>query len=151
MRELLVPTDTLEVEVHTDRRERLRGMLFAAPLVDRGDGHELASLLNDEREYLPLRVVGDDGERRGTLVRKAHLTCVRLVSGSRDDDATTETGPRCHIFLADGESLAGTLDVPAPESHARIIDRLNRADRFIPVTTATGPVFINRTQVVQVV
>lgn len=150
MQELQVPTQRLVVEVFTSGGERFRGGLYITESpFHRGLVEQMLHTLNDERGFLPFRT--EDPQPVLAVLNKSHIMRVRFEGDHGEDPLlpATELTP-CNLLLADGTRLAGELTVETPRTLSRLVDKLNRAERFVRIATDQAVEFVQTAHVVRV-
>jgi len=55
----------------------------------------------------------------------------------------------CTLVLSDGTRVAGRVAVETPPSQSRLVDKLNHAERFIPIVSDEAVDFVQRSHVVR--
>ncbi len=154
MKAFQVPTRTVEVDVYLARGTSLRGRLFlaASPNIE-GDMASLSQALNDERDFLPFEV-GEESGCRAIVLNKEHIIRVHLAAGELPagtgadaDTRQAEPAPETVLNLSDGTHVCGQVQVDSPETASRLVDKLNRAPRFIPVVCDQGVDLVQREHV----
>ncbi len=160
MEELQVPTHTVNVDVHTDDGEWLTGALFLTESRFDGDRTgEVLNVLNDERAFLPFEARTREGRvHRSLVLNKDHIIRVHLSEAGgwmspaptdpADEGVTPDAPPV--VILSDGTRISGRVAVETPWSSSRLVDKLNHAQRFIPVITDGGVEFVQRSHVMRV-
>ncbi len=154
MQELQVPTRRIRVEVVTFG-QRLEGVLFlsCAPYQS-GRPEDVAEVLNDGRAFVPFETNG--ASARHLALNKQHILRVHVHG---EEDATDAAAPGADddrfphpadIVLADGSRVSGEIVLDTPPSAARLLDKLNLADRFLAVRNADGFEFVQRDHIVHV-
>ena len=151
MEELQVPTHRVTVEVLTDRGQRYTGGLFVTEAPYHTDRVEdLRQALNDERVFMPFQ--DDEGSSDCCILNKKHVTRIKL-EGVPDEllaegaDGRPE-GKHCRLVMGDGTRLEGDVTVETPWSLSRLVDKLNQAEPFLLVVTATHVEFIQTRHIV---
>lgn len=150
MQELQVPTQRLLVEVFTSGGERFRGGLFITESpFHTGPVDQVLQTLNDERGFLPFRTEGE--KPTVAILNKCHILRVRFEGGHDDDPPfpANDVTP-CNLLLADGTRLEGELTVETPRTLSRLVDKLNRAERFVRFATGEAVEFVQTALVVRV-
>jgi hypothetical protein len=157
MEELQIPTHSIAVEIHTADGKQIAGALYAAEVrFVNGPPAEVIHLLNDERAFLPFQTATGKGRKREQVIlNKDHIVRVRLLLapgspaegevGVNEEDAP---GP-CTLVLSDGTRVAGRVAVETPRFQSRLVDKLNHAERFIPVVSDEAVEFVQRSHVVR--
>ncbi len=157
MQELQIPTHSIAVEIHTADGKQIAGALYAAEVrFVSGRPAEVIHLLNDERAFLPFQAITRKGRKREQVIlNKDHIVRVRLARALgaaaaaeidvNDDDAP---GP-CTLVLSDGTRVAGRVAVETPRSQSRLVDKLNHAERFIPIISDEAVDFVQCSHVVR--
>jgi hypothetical protein len=158
MEELQVPTHSIDVEIHTDDGKQLQGLLYAAERrYVTGEFAKLVHLLNDERNFLPFQAMDPGGrKRRHVILNKDHIVRVRLSSeaasatgvGTKPEDQGESPGENT-VVLTDGTCLVGRVVVETPRSQSRLVDKLNHAERFIPIISDESVDFVQRDHVLR--
>ncbi len=154
MQELQVPTRPILVDVLVTTGEQIEGSLYVTKSAEEtDDANEVMKLLNDERSFVPLAVMG---KKDGPFVlSKAHIVRVRvpLLEGDafdRADESAPSDPSTSTLLLVDGTVLEGALAVVTPPSLSRLLDKLNSADVFFPVVSTEAIDFVQRSHVVHV-
>jgi hypothetical protein len=147
MRELRVPTQRIAVQLVTTRGACRNGHLHLGPSHFRsGEVEDLGEVLNDEREFLPFEAEGDGAAP--LVVHKAHIARVSVAGAVA---AALDVGDEPHtLILADGSALSGRVCVPTPPTASRLVDKLNRAPRFVPVQAEDALHFVQVDHIVEV-
>ena len=155
MDDLKVPIRCVDVEVTCADGTTARGSMYHAERIHQtGSAEDILEELNDERRFLPFDPVSASvGE---LLLNKGHIVRIHvpdLAPGDLrpDEVAEIEHAPRCTLWLRDGTRLAGRPVVETPEALSRVVDKLNRAQRFMPFVSEDGVDFIQVCHIVQVV
>lgn len=163
MKELQIPTRQIRVELFCSSGEHMEGILFAPELPNSpGQTEHLLGLLNDKRDFLPVGPIEPEGD--GTILNKRYVTRVRLAGpgaafefeidlvgfeGGVPVDAEDESNA-CTLYLSDGSVVRGHLALETPWAASRLLDKLNMAPDFVPLVTADGVEFIQRSHFVRV-
>lgn len=160
MEELQIPTHMVAVELHTDDGERLSGRLYLLESRYGGDRLlEVLAVLNDERAFLPFEAHTREGHvHRALVYNKDHIVRVRMTDTAGPQagaaPAPGEDSPRDEpipvVVLADGTRICGRVAVETPWSSSRLVDKLNHAQRFIPLITDGGVDFVQKAHVLRV-
>jgi hypothetical protein len=157
MEELQIPTHAIAVEIHTADGKQFAGTLYAAEVrFVSGQPAEVIHLLNDERAFLPFQTTTRKGRRREQVIlNKDHIVRVRLARppaspGEEETSVNDEEAPGpCTLVLSDGTRVAGRVAVETPRFQSRLVDKLNHAERFIPVISDKAVDFVQRSHVVR--
>jgi hypothetical protein len=158
--DLQVPTQTVEVEVLTDGGERLSGSLFVPQSrFATGKPEEVIEILNDERRFLPFRPdararkTASDAAPRATpeiVLNKDHIVSVRVGRAARRRrKAAPPAAGAVTLWLTDGSRVSGEVAVETPWASSRLVDKVNQEQRFVPVISDEGLLFVQRTHVLR--
>lgn len=153
LEELQVPTHRIPVEVYTDRGEVFAGGLFVAESPYHSSHVEhLVQALNDERSFLPFDAA--DADTDCAILNKDHMVRVKMktapvmllegLGGSLCDSKP------CRVLMSDGARLEGHLTVDTPWSLSRLLDKLNRAERFVRLVDDEHIEFLQTSHIVRV-
>jgi len=157
MEELQIPTHSIAVEIHTADGKQIAGMLYSPQVrFVSGPPAEVIHVLNDERAFLPFQAITRKGRKREQVIlNKDHIVRVRLIRapGSSAEDAINvnddEAPGPCTLVLSDGTRVAGRVAVQTPCFQSRLVDKLNQAERFIPIVSDEAVDFVQRSHVVR--
>jgi hypothetical protein len=149
MDQLRVPKRRVEVELLLLGAGRQRVAVFLAEFSSVHEGHErLGDLLGGPTEFIP----AVDVATGATLI--VHIACIgAALAGPEealDDDAELPTECEVEVTLLDGQSLSGVLSFVRPPERSRIVDFLNDAPLFFPLTIGDRVAFINKHRVSRV-
>ena len=148
MKEYQVPMKPVAVDIHLADGVHLHGRLFLTEAPGLSDGmSQLVHALNDERAFLPFEL-GDDRSCRSIVLNKEQIICVHMnakdmpgedeeVSSFQESDPP-ENSLISVLHLSDGSQVRGQVMVDTPEASSRLVDKLNHAQRFIPVVRDDG-------------
>lgn len=153
--QLRVPKIAVEVEIALDGGRRFVGQLH---LAERAGGHggreRVIDLLDAPEPFLPITVPGSGGH----LLAKDRIVVVRIQD--LHDAGVIEAGlpvttTRVEIGLAsmpqEQRHLRGTIAIAMPPGKVRLLDFLNEAGAFFPVTLDdTSIVLVARRYIVHV-
>lgn len=155
MEELRVPTRRVTVDLFTSDGMRAHGVMFhSESLYESGSAADIASELNDERDFIPFQ--SEAPETGDCLVSKRHLVRVHLAGLTAADltseivDAPSLVGT-CTLLLEDGSTRTGRPLVETPVELARLVDKFNQSPTFFPFVTDDGVDFVHTDRVVRVV
>jgi len=154
--ELQVPTRTIDVEIFALGDRHLTGCLFLVEAeCQHGNQRAVLNLLNDERQFVPFGLTVDGERENVVILNKQRILRVHLNSDvERADDLAIEVDPHgethASFVLIDGSAVAGQLKIEAPWTSSRLVDKLNQAERFIPIANGHGYQFIQATHVAEV-
>lgn len=125
--------------------------LYLAERAERHSGTEYPSdLLNDGDEFIP----ASDPEGRILILRRSAIMVLSVASEFEEPsgEETVGDGQLTHvpvrIRLEDGGSVKGELVYWRPESHRRVQDYLNTAERFVPIRDGDTVHLVNRDRIV---
>ena len=116
-------------------------VLFLPPTDPRGPSG-LLGRLNDGDAFLPASV---DGAIQ--LLSKASLAAVAPISPlPEDSESEAFAAPSAELLvrLRGGIAFSGSVALVLPQDKKRLLDFLNRPERFFPMATPSGNVFVNR-------
>ena len=104
-------------------------------------------------EYDRLGTVEDD---RGPLRRTVRLThelgfsmLITELGGPLKPEDQDEFPGENTVVLTDGTCLVGRVAVETPRSQSRLVDKLNHAERFIPIISDESVDFVQRDHVLR--
>jgi len=148
MKEYQVPMKPVAVDVHLADGVHMQGRLFLTEAPGLSNGmSQLVHALNDERAFLPFEV-GDDRSCRSIVLNKDQIICVHMNAedmpgedgevNSLQRSGHTEDALVSVLHLSDGSQVCGEVMVDTPEASSRLVDKLNHAQRFIPVVRDDG-------------
>ena len=154
MQQLQVPTRQIEVDLLLAGGRRLVGYLFLTEAPFQSGGPEdVVHVLNDERQFIPF--VPDGATSSPTALNKDHLVMVQVENGpfatpdSSLGQAEGEAVDRA-VLLSDGTRVTGDICLDTPPHASRLVDKLNLADRFLVLRTASGHAFVHRRHIIHV-
>jgi hypothetical protein len=154
--ELQIPTHSIAVEIHTADGKQIPGALYAPEVrFVNGRPAEVIHLLNDERAFLPFQATTRNGRKREQVIlNKDHIVRVRLTrapgpAAEHQVNVDDDTPAPCTLVLSDGTRVAGRVAVETPPSQSRLVDKLNHAERFIPIVSDEAVDFVQRSHVVR--
>lgn len=147
-RDIRIPTHAAQVSIRLAGGETLAGTLFLSRTSSFHEGPEtLDEFLNSHRSFFALR--GSDG--RSCLIGAAS---VLLVSAGEDAPVLSRLPGRAwstieiiRLILVDGSTVEGTLRANLPPDRSRLSDVLNGEDAFVPIESAAGVVYVNKTAI----
>jgi hypothetical protein len=152
MRELQVPTRRIGVRLCMSQGRIVPGALFLhESRFHGGCAKEVLEELNDARAFLPFHA--EDPSMGRVLVHKNHIVRVHLedYEPALDEPHLDESaGAPCTLLLDDGCELQGRLLVAVPKEASRLLDRINSAERFMPLAYDAGLAFVHRDHVARV-
>jgi len=150
----VVPKRAVTVELALRGRAPERARVFVPA---REDGevarHAVIDLLEKELGFLPTQAESD---RTPQIFNKDALVWVAVAShkvaaaGAEDDDALFEYRHEVRVELVGGDMLVGELLYTLPPEHARVVDYLNSAGRFLRLWTPERVYLINKSFVERV-
>ena len=150
MDELQVPTRRLEAEIFTDSGERFSGGLFVTDSPYSSDAIEqLLLVLNDQRTFLPFATEVPP-TTPCSILNKTHITRVSFERLILEDEMEANSEGTCHLRLADGSTLVGYLTLDTPLSLSRLLDKFNRAGRFVRFVTDSTIELVQTSYIVRV-
>lgn len=158
--DLRIPTVTVDAEVWCADGAKLHGQLFlplAAP--SHSGAARPDERLNDAAAFFPFAM---EGARRPVLLGKARVLVVFVPSAAVMPPASSEDvlegrslpppsmSTQVSIELS-GERLSGVLAVDMPEYKSRVMDYLNRQERFLTLQMGARIAYVNRQHILRVV
>lgn len=158
--ELRLPTLSVPVDLARAGRAPERVELFLTGAPGRGRAEvagEVATLLEADPAFLPVREPDAPGGARVALVGKRAILWVAVPLGSLGDE---EEGGGLTLFDHDhgvrveldvGDELAGHVFFSSPADRPRLIDHLNLPVHFLRLWTPDALFLINKHHVVRVV
>ena len=112
----------------------------------------MAQALNDERSFLPFDA--EQGASDCAILNKAHMMRVTMKAAPEilleGFGGCFHDAKPCRVLLADGTELEGHLTIDTPWSLSRLLDKLNRAERFVRLVNDERIEFLRVSQIVRV-
>lgn len=128
--------------------------LYLAERAERHSGTEYPSdLLNDGDEFIP----ASDPEGQVLILRRSAIMVLSVASEFEDPSGEEMVGDGqlmqvpVHVRLEDGNSVRGDLVYWRPESHRRVQDYLNTAERFVPIRDGNTVHLVNRDRIASLI
>ena len=115
--------------------------------------------LNDDSEFFPFL---PEGRQRPVILNKRQVVSVsfdanesagsqELSAGEFADESATFSPPERRVVIeCAGFRLAGALSMETPEHQRRVLDYLNRPERFLVVRDGDSIHLVNRRRIVSV-
>lgn len=154
MRELRIPTRRIAVELFATDGVAIQGWMYhPESLYERGTAEDVASELNDERDFVPFET--RDATAQTMLLNKRHIVRVR-VSGLTGEDLRPDEvlearrARRCSVWLDDGSRVTGRPVIETPGRASRLVDKFNHCPTFLTFLADDGVDFIHRIHVVRI-
>jgi hypothetical protein len=131
MDELRVPTVALAAEVLCADGRRFRGRIFVPAAAPTHAGPTRAEdWMNESPLFFPF--LPEEGGQAVLLNKRETLVVTVAAETDAEDLAEEATGPLHRVAVeAEGARLEGIMVVTMPEGHSRVLDYLNRPQRFL--------------------
>jgi len=129
--DLRVPTVALAAEVSCADGRQFPGRIFLPASSSAHTGAMRAEeWMNEATEFFAFL---PDGARGPVLLNKRELLVLSVPASADRDEALEEAGaPERRVALeCGGLRLEGTIVIDMPEGHSRVLDYLNRPERFL--------------------
>lgn len=152
MNEYRVPTAQVEAVVTCSNGQSLTGVVFMPVLSAVHAGRmRPAEWINGRLQFFPFRL-GPDGP--SLLLNKSQVVALRVVpsadAGDRSDPDASEVPVRRVSVEAGGCTFHGELLIDMPVSQQRVVDYLNREERFLTLHTPEGETLVNKELIARV-
>ncbi len=155
---LNLPKLAVAIELAVHGHGACRVEVFVAMHVSSGyRPQHVLEVLESSESFLPTRPVGGE---RFTLVNKAAIVWVRIALAHGElpvEESAEVVSPtlfdvvhRVAVELSAGEVIEGHLMYSSPFGQARVIDYLNRTDRFVRLWTSEHLYLLNKAFVIGV-
>jgi hypothetical protein len=131
MNDFVVPTVQIEVEALLSDGQLISGWVFLPGGTPHHAGPELPSeWLNEPTGFVAFRPAGGES---AFLLNKQSVVCLTVFAA--DDRGPVEDLASAHgvTVEAAGHRWAGTLRIEGPPEKSRVLDLLNRPERFLKV------------------
>jgi hypothetical protein len=157
--DLRLPTLSVMVELSRVGRAREHAELFlpgGEDVARRGRtavAGELATLLESEPPFLPVRERDPAGAMRVALIGKHSFVWVSIGLEEEEPGDVLALYDHQHgvrVELDGGETIVGHVLYSSPADRPRLADHLNLAPRFLRVWTATALYLVNKQHIVRV-
>ena len=132
MAELRVPTLSVEVDVVYADETFMSGTIYLPALAHRHEGPMRPDeWINDNMPFFPFF---ERGSTRAILLNKDRVVVlsVPMMTEERDVPSEMETTAKVRIDCGTHQ-VSGTVRIDMPEGKTRVLDYLNRGDKFIPL------------------
>jgi hypothetical protein len=147
--ELRVPTISLPAELVFADGSNLRGNLFlpAASAVHGGptSPREHLNAAGEFLAFLP------DEVSVPVILNKAELLALSFEAAALPADDDPAFFERKVVLECGGRRIEGALSIDAMQGQSRVLDYLNRADRFLPVRDESRDYLVNRLRISRVI
>ncbi len=135
----------VQVLLHDSEGEVWEGAFLCDPYSSRHSGPQLLSeLLNDPQPFVPLF---EEGKEAATLVHKRHILYVEMIPGGGGVglEQVADFGDLKPVVLVlpHEHEVQGKVSVSGPEGQTRVLDYLNRSERFVQVLRSEGDCVVN--------
>jgi len=152
-RSLRIRKEPLEVDLALAGRPPRRVALFLAEHTDHGFARQtVLDLLEQVEPFLPARDLETGAWE--TFNARA-VVWIGMSSGAIEKDGSAdllfEHRKRVHVALDGGASLEGEILYSAPDGEARLVDHLNRPERFLQLWAGDRVLLVNKQSVLRVV
>ena len=130
MDELRVPTVALAAEILCADGRRFRGRIFVPAAAPTHAGPARAEdWMNESSLFFPF--LPEEGPP-AVLLNKRETLVVTVAAEADAEDLPEAAGPGHRVAVeAESARLEGTIVVTMPEGHGRVLDYLNRPQRFL--------------------
>jgi hypothetical protein len=143
MAEFRVPTNALSAEVLSAAGQTLVGRIFVPATASRHSGAmRVGEWLDEAVDFFPFLA---DGAETSIILNKRQVLVVSFAGAAEGDEPIDEDegGNRRRVRVRCGErEFAGTVLIEMPESQSRVLDHLNRPNRFLGLADGQRHLFI---------
>ncbi|HKQ70730.1 MAG TPA: hypothetical protein VJT73_15395 [Polyangiaceae bacterium] len=150
MEELRVPTVALAAEILVDDGRKFAGRLFVPAASARHAGPARASeWLNEAVDFFPFL---PDDARDSVILSKRQVVAVSVAADANADPAALSLTTDTSVVVECGSRrLEGRLLIDMPQGQGRVLDYMNRAERFLTLVDGNRHHLIRKSAISRVV
>jgi hypothetical protein len=149
-----VPVQSLAVRVLCADGRSFSGMIFLPPMASRHSGPMRAEeWMNDSSPFFPFIQDTESGQAQGVLLNKREVLILTVPAEADSDDLPPEAHAPQHKVTIECESqrLTGFLTIDMPENLSRVVDYMNRTERFLTLRDGDRHHLIQKERITRVI